>query len=412
MARTLKDHRLETRAARLRLPPSKQPYWREISQGAHIGYFRGKRVGKWVARHRPLRSGSGYLQMTLGVADDIEDADGVAILDFREAQERARAWFNEVARGTPKSNLKYTVSDALDDYLTVFSGKSRTTTNGKIEAIIRPALGRKIVAELTTAEISKWHRELAKGPALLRTSRLAPQRNVRQPKDAEATRGRQSTANRYLTVLKAALNLAYREGRISSDEAWRRVRPFQNVEVAKLRYLSDDEANRLVAACEGEFRDLVMAALFTGARYGDLCRLRVRDFDPNAATLFLPDPKGRPYVVYLGEQGLALFMRLARDKKPADLMLPRPDGIAWGVSHQRRRLETACRKAKLERTGFHDLRRTYGARLAMQGVPMAVIAEALGHADERITRRHYAHLAPSYVGDMIRKHSGTLSFGG
>ena len=59
--------------------------------------------------------------------------------------------------------------------------------------------------------------------------------------------------------------------------------------------------------------------------------------------------------------------------------------------------------AGLEPTTFHDLRRTYGARLAVKGVPMAVIAEALGHADERITRKHYAHLSPSYVADTVRR---------
>ena len=62
----------------------------------------------------------------------------------------------------------------------------------------------------------------------------------------------------------------------------------------------------------------------------------------------------------------------------------------------------ACAAAKLASTGFHDLRRTYGARLALRGVPMAVIAEALGHADERITRRHYAHLSKSYVAETVR----------
>ena len=44
----------------------------------------------------------------------------------------------------------------------------------------------------------------------------------------------------------------------------------------------------------------------------------------------------------------------------------------------------------------------------MAGVPVAVIAEALGHADERITRKHYAHLAPSYVRDAVRNGLGDL----
>jgi integrase len=46
--------------------------------------------------------------------------------------------------------------------------------------------------------------------------------------------------------------------------------------------------------------------------------------------------------------------------------------------------------------------------LAMAGVPLAVIAEALGHADERITRKHYAHLSPSYVREAVRTGLGRL----
>ena len=49
--------------------------------------------------------------------------------------------------------------------------------------------------------------------------------------------------------------------------------------------------------------------------------------------------------------------------------------------------------------------------LAMQGVPMAVIAHQLGHADERMVQRHYAHLSPSYVADTIRKSLPELNLG-
>jgi hypothetical protein len=44
----------------------------------------------------------------------------------------------------------------------------------------------------------------------------------------------------------------------------------------------------------------------------------------------------------------------------------------------------------------------------MRGVPMGLIAEQLGHADTRMTEKHYAHLAPSYVADTIRAHFPTL----
>ena len=51
---------------------------------------------------------------------------------------------------------------------------------------------------------------------------------------------------------------------------------------------------------------------------------------------------------------------------------------------------------------FHILRHTYASSLAMKGVPMGVIAAQLGHSDTRMTERHYAHLAPSYIADTVR----------
>jgi hypothetical protein len=57
---------------------------------------------------------------------------------------------------------------------------------------------------------------------------------------------------------------------------------------------------------------------------------------------------------------------------------------------------------------FHILRHTHASRLAMRGVPMAVIAEQLGHKDVKVTGKHYAHLSPGYVADTIRAAFGNL----
>lgn len=73
----------------------------------------------------------------------------------------------------------------------------------------------------------------------------------------------------------------------------------------------------------------------------------------------------------------------------------------------------ACKRAKITPAiSFHILRHTYGATLVMRGVPMAVIAEQLGHADTRMTEKHYAHLAPSYVATTIRAHFPILGLVG
>src|SRR5262249_42121198 len=91
------------------------------------------------------------------------------------------------------------------------------------------------------------------------------------------------------------------------------------------------------------------------------------------------------------------------------LLFPRPNGAAWGQAHQFRPIIGASKAANIKPAiSFHILRHTYASRLAMKGVPMAVIAEQLGHSDTRMTERHYAHLAPSYVAITVRAAFGTL----
>jgi integrase len=75
-------------------------------------------------------------------------------------------------------------------------------------------------------------------------------------------------------------------------------------------------------------------------------------------------------------------------------------------------MREACRRANIKpEISFHVLRHTHASALAIKGVPMGVIAEQLGHADTRMTEKHYAHLAPSYVADTIRAHFPTLGIG-
>jgi integrase len=84
--------------------------------------------------------------------------------------------------------------------------------------------------------------------------------------------------------------------------------------------------------------------------------------------------------------------------------LRRDDGRAWKRAEQVRPMREACARAGIApAVGFHVLRHTHGSLLAMRGVPMAVIARQLGHADTRMTEKHYAHLAPNYVADTIRE---------
>ena len=145
--------------------------------------------------------------------------------------------------------------------------------------------------------------------------------------DKEAVRSRKASANRVLTALKAPLNHAYRAGRVPADDAWRKVQPFKRADAPKVRYLTHDEARRLLNACPQGFRDLVRAGLLTGCRYGELIALKVADHDPDNGSVYIADPKGgRPRHVPLTAEGRQWFGEWAHSKTGDDLILTRPDG--------------------------------------------------------------------------------------
>src|SRR5262245_60576135 len=424
MARTVRETSLATRSARLRLAVASKPYWRVIEQGLHLGYRRRATGGSWIARRR--NDEGVYRETKLGLADDLQDANGDTIVDFSQAQQFARKWCiqeQRLAAGIgPTPDGPYAVAVAIADYLQDYRRRGRKSVEG-IESVVNrnilPALGKLPVSKLTPQRLRDWHRSLAERARYWRSRRGAPVNSAPfDPKDAEDVRRRRASANRCLTYLKAALNLAWRNGLVPSDDAWRRVKPFRAAEAPLVRYLSADEIARLRNTTAGGFRDLVHLALLTGCRYGELTRFRVADYNADVGTLSVRIAKGgKVRHVTLTEEASAFLDRLVAGRSPEEPLLRRDDGRAWKRAEQVRPMREACARAGIvPAVGFHVLRHTHASLLAMRAVPMAVIARQLGHADTRMTEKHYAHLAPNYVADTIREsfprllHDGKPSF--
>ena len=247
-----------------------------------------------------------------------------------------------------------------------------------------------------------WHKGLPKVAPRLRTKKGAPQRfsEIETEDPEEAVRRRRSTANRTLTILKAALNHAWHEQKIASDAAWRPVTAFKEADAARVRYLTIAEAQRLMNAAEDDLRKLVRAALATGARFGELAAATVGDFNPDGGgTLHIRTSKsGKGRHIVLTEEGLTLFSGLAAGHSPRDRLLPKADGSRWLKSHQTRPMKEACKNGKIDPpASFHVLRHTYASLMIMNGAPLMVVARNLGHADTRMVERHYGHLAQSFI---------------
>ena len=242
MPRTVRNHKIDTPSARARLPVQRSVYWVSLSPGCAFGYRKGSKGGVWVAK---LVRGAARKETTIGPADDVFAADGQLALSYAQAQELARAWFPRADRGDAEEQEPsgpYRVAAALDDYLADYrrrGGKASRNTEIVVDAFIRPRLGDKPVTELTAKVIGAWHADLADSGSAPADGTGAATQRVREldATDPEMVRRRRATANRVLTVLKAALNHAFREGKIASDDAWRRVRPFREADAPKIRYI-------------------------------------------------------------------------------------------------------------------------------------------------------------------------------
>ena len=412
MTKTVREAKIETRTARSKLKRGRQAHWRTILPGRlHMGYQRKPEAiaGRWLLRR--YRGSGNYQVEALGWADDADDADGASVLTFEQAQAKALE-SADAGEGQPRHRL--TVRRAIADYVEFKRAEGRNTNDmeRRAAAHILPVLGNIEVADLTSTRIRRWLSDLAASPAFKRTKKGKDRKFKPAPEDEEAIRRRRSSANRVLSTLKAALNHAYDEKRVVSNDAWgRRVKPFRDVDVARVRYLIVAEAKRLVNACAAEFRPLVIAALQTGARYGELARLLVSDFHADSGTVHVRKSKsGKSRHIVLTEEGVAFFRQTCIGRAGDELMFHRQSGAPWMPSQQGRLMSEAVARAKISPPiSFHGLRHTWASLSVMNGVPLMIVAKNLGHADTTMVERHYGHMAPSFVADAIR--TGAPRFG-
>lgn len=432
MARTKRDARIEHRSNRAKLTVSREPYWTKLEPGRALGYRKTTAgAGTWIARIYLPESKTAKRYKSLATADDLNEADGLHILSYAQAQAEARKWFEEQLRfialeldGELPRLGPYKVSDAMAAYLDDARHrgmKGLANTQSNIRAHILPKLGDLDVSRLTRPRIQKWHLELSETPRRRGGRGEKGAQLLAPPKTPDERRARRDTANRILAALKAGLNYAHRHVTQFSSTPWRDVSPFREVTSCRVRFLSVEEQRALVAACPKGFKELVMAALFTGCRFGELARLRVRDFDPTSSTLLIEISKsGKPRRVWVRPEAKVWFQRLVEGKAGDQPMLiklkagtggprgPKED-LSWLAHDQKKLMDTACAQAGVERLTFHELRHTYASTLIKARVPLYVVAKQLGHGDTRMVERYYGHLAPSDVAAVISELAPDLN---
>ena len=280
--RVTKEARLDSREARKKLEQRGKPHYRALADGLHIGYRRNAKGGVWVSRR--YVGGKTYAVETIGAADDEREADGRHVLSFWQACDLARERI-----GIKPAEKPYTVADAAADYLRAAQArgmKGLRTTVYTVEEHILPALGSTVLADLTTRQINAFRDKLATTPPRAHTGAGKEQNYLKvDMDDPEVQRRRRVTANRVLINLRAICNHAFREDRVDSDKAWRKVSAYKAVDAARPGHVTAAEVTRIANAARADFKPMILAAFFTGCRYGEICRLKVRDYNADAGLL-------------------------------------------------------------------------------------------------------------------------------
>ena len=223
-----------------------------------------------------------------------------------------------------------------------------------------------------------------------------------------------ATINRHIATLKHMFTKAV-EWDMVEEETLKRIRRAKMLEEnnRRLRYLSKEECHTLVDACVDYLKPIVITALNTGMRKGEILSLKWDNIDMNNGFILLGSgmtKNGERREIPINATLRATFEKLYKGtvKKPRRIDVPyvfyrlvyddstgKRTSTGKAFDNVQRSFVSACKRAKIRDFHFHDLRHCFASHLVMAGIDITTVKELLGHKTLTMTLR-YAHLAPSH----------------
>ncbi len=213
-----------------------------------------------------------------------------------------------------------------------------------------------------------------------------------------------ASANRTLTALKAALNLAVRNRAVNAAVAqeWGEVQPLKGASKRRELFLDVGQRRALLASAKGAGRELMEAAASTGCRAGELVSARRSAFDARTKSLTVSGKTG-PRTIPLVPSAVDLFMRVARDKLPSAYLLTRDDGKPWAHSDWDELVKEAAKDAGLpQETCLYTLRHSFITQALLDGMSTLEVAKIVGTSLAMI-EKHYGHLVQTTARERLAR---------
>jgi len=216
-----------------------------------------------------------------------------------------------------------------------------------------------------------------------------------------------ASINKFKGAVSAALSFACRQYDLP-DNPVRHIRSLP-VPRGRTRYLSEEERTRLFEACRAsqwsKLYLLVLMAISTGARKGELLNLKLSDIDFDRQTAYVKTSKnGHPRVLPLTD---SVMNELNKFKQQESALIfnseLKPDRAMCFTKQWKR----ALKDADIQDFRYHDLRHSCASYLAMNGASLLEIADVLGHKQIQMTKR-YAHLCLEHKSNLINRVMGGI----
>ena len=208
-------------------------------------------------------------------------------------------------------------------------------------------------------------------------------------------------ANRLTSILKRTFTKAY-DWEMIDEDILKRVRKVKQLkgENKRLRYLSENEAERLISHCEPYLKPIVIMALNTGMRKSEILHLTWDRVDLKNRLILLDKTKnGERREIPINDTLFQALSGLTRHIK-CDYVFYNPETLK-PYYDVKKSFAGGLRKSHILDFHFHDLRHTFASRLVMGGVDLATIQKLLGHKTINMTLR-YAHLSNVHLQDAVK----------
>ena len=287
-------------------------------------------------------------------------------LNVAQVREKAKKTRADLAMGkNPKAEKKegVTLGELFSVYMERHGSAKKSSGNDRhsFEKYLKPWANDRLV-DITRAKVEALHRNIGKEMPV--------------------------QANRVLALLSVMLSKAIIWGYLKTENPCKGIMKFR--EVSRDRFLSGEELARFFEALDltenPAFKDFILLSLFTGARKSNVLSMRWRDIDFERSVWKIPgelSKNGDPMQIPLGPDVLDILRR-RRAETSSVFVLPGP-GAKGHYMEPKRAWETLLKRAKLEDLRIHDLRRSMGSWMTIQGTSLPIVGKALGHKTSQAT---------------------------